>query len=243
MKVAIVTPYYKEPDAILQRCIQSVLAQTHQDTWLYLVSDGFPKLDLTSGLRNVLTINLPVAHGDYGCTPRSVGAVCALNEGADVVCFLDADNWYEPNHVSSLVNVYEQAARQGDVLDAAFAYRHIFLPGHEHLRLEDAEDMQHTHVDTSCLSFARSAAFMWPIWGMIPKAWTPACDRVMFDLLKAHQLKGAWTGLHTVLYESNWSGHYRQAGLPVPTTGLHDDTLKNIARPSAEEIFSRLRVK
>lgn len=243
MKVAIITPYYKEPDAILRRCIESVLAQTHQDTKHYLISDGHPKPDVTSGVKNLSSINLPVAHGDYGCTPRSVGAICALNEGADVVCFLDADNLYEPNHVTSLVNVYEQAQAKGEVLDAVFSYRYIFVPGHEHLRLEDREDLQHTHVDTNCMSFARSSAFMWPMWGMIPNAWVSICDRVMFDMFKLNQLKSAWTGLHTVLYESNWRAHYVQAGLPIPTHGLHDGTVSNIVSPSAEEVFARLRVK
>jgi hypothetical protein len=156
---------------------------------------------------------------------------------------LDADNLLEANHVSSIVNLYEKAAVMGKALDAVFSYRYNFLPGHEHLRLVSAEDLQHTLVDTSCLSYARSAAFMWPIWGMIPKSLTPVCDRVMFKLSSLHQLKCAWTGLHTVLYESNWSVDYIKAGLPVPTHGLHDGTLNNLVDPSADELFARLRVK
>ena len=243
MKVAVITPYYKESDATLQRCIESVLVQTHQDIRHYLISDGYPKPAVTSGVKNLVAINLPVAHNDYGCTPRSVGAVCALNEGVDIVCFLDADNVYQPNHVSSLVSIYEQARVRGETLDAVFAYRHIFLPNHEYLRLENKEDLQHTHVDTSCLSFSRSAAFIWSMWGMIPKAWTPICDRAMFSLIKSNQLKTAWTGLHTVLYESNWGCHYMQAGLPIPNHGLHDHTLINVPPPSAQELYTRLRVK
>lgn len=243
MKVAVITPYYKESDALLLRCIRSVSAQTHGDIRHYFVADGFPRPGLTGGVENLLAIDLPVAHADYGCTPRGVGAMCALNEGADIVCFLDADNHYEPHHVASLVNVYEQAIRQGTALDAVFSYRHCFLPGHEHLRLEDPEDLARTHVDTSCVSFARSAAFMWSLWGLIPRSWTPICDRVIFDFAKLNQLKAAWTGLHTVLYESNWRRHYQLAGLPVPDQGLHDDTLKNVVQPSAAELYARLRVK
>lgn len=243
MKVAVVTPYYKESDAVLRRCIESVLAQTHQDTRLYLVSDGFPRPEVTSSYNKLLSIELPVAHGDYGCTPRGVGAMCALNEGMDIVCFLDADNLFEPNHVSSMVSLYEQADARGETLDAVFSYRHIFLPGHEQLRLKVNEDLQHTHVDTNCISLARSAAFMWPMWSMIPKGMTTVCDRVMLDLIKLNQLKVAWTGLHTVLYESNWSAHYLQAGLPVPGSGLHDLTAKDIVRPSAQELYARLRLR
>jgi len=75
------------------------------------------------------------------------------------------------------------------------------------------------------------------MWGMIPNAWGPINDRVMFDMFKLNQLKSAWTGQHTVLYESNWRAHYAQDGLPIPNHGLHDDTLKNIVGRSryAEE--------
>lgn len=227
----------------MSKCIQSVLDQTHQSTKMYLISDGFPKPHITSRFDNIITINLPSAHGDYGCTPRSVGAVCALNEDADIICFLDADNLLEPNHVSSLVKIYESAFARGDALDAVFSHRYIFLPGHEQLRLEDREDLQRTHVDTSCLSFSRSAAFMWSTWGMIPNSLKPICDRVMFDLIKHHRLNVAWTGLHTVLYESNWRHHYVLAGLPVPNNGLHNHTTRNIVKPTSHEIFARLRIR
>ncbi len=243
MKVAVITPCYKESDAVLRRCIQSVSAQTHANVQHYLVADGHPRPALTQDVDRLVAIALPTSHGDYGCTPRSVGAICALNEGADVVCFLDADNLYLPDHVASLVKVYEEARTRGSALDAVFAHRHVFLPGREALRIVDPEDMACRHVDTSCFSFARSAAFMWTLWGMIPPSWTPICDRVMFDLVKIHGLEVAWTGQHTVLYESNWSPHYQMAGLPPPTEGLHDETLRQVRRPSAEEIHARLRVR
>lgn len=243
MKVAVITPYYKESDALLRRCIDSVRAQTHADVTHYMVADGFPRPDITTGVDKLVPINLPSAHRDYGCTPRGVGGLCALNEGADIACFLDADNLYEPDHVASVVRVYQQASKQGARLDAVFSYRYLFMPGHEHLRLKDDEELEHTHVDTSSYSFSRSAAFMWTQWGMIPRCWTPACDRVMFNFCKIHQLQAAWTGLHTVLYESNWAAHYRLAGLPVPTQGLHDGTLLTVVDPSEEELYARMRVK
>jgi hypothetical protein len=243
VKVAVVTPYYKESEAVLRRCINSVSAQTHTEITHYFVADGFPRPEVTTGVCNLVPINLPSAHGDFGCTPRSIGAMCALNENADIVCFLDADNLYQPDHVASLVRTYQQASKHGQVLDAVFSHRHIFLPGKEHLRLEDPEDLSRGHVDTSCFSFARSAAFMWTLWGMIPACWTPCCDRVMFDFARLNQLKAAWTGLHTVLYESNWSVHYMLAGLPIPTEGLHDDTLLEVCQLPPEDLYARLRVR
>lgn len=242
MKVAVVTPYYKESEVVLRRGLDSVQRQTHADFVHYMVADGHPRPEILAGYSRVVAVDLPRAHADYGCTPRSVGAILALNAGADVVCFLDADNLLAPEHLESLVSTYQSASRRGETLDAVFAQRHIFLPGHEHLRLVDAEDTARTHVDTSCISFHRSAAFLWPQWGLIPKAATPACDRVMFDLVRAHRLRTMWTDRFTVLYESNWSIHYRLAGLPLPDQGLHDGTMNNVELP-ADEMFARLRIR
>lgn len=242
MKVAVVTPYYKEPPSTLRRCLDSVAAQTHPDVRHCMVADGHPQPDVTQAYPGVLCINLPVAHGDYGNTPRGVGALCALSEGADLVCFLDADNLFEPDHVASVVAVYEKARAEGRPLDAVFAYRHVFLPGHPLLRLEDPDDLAHRHVDTSCITLARSAAFLWPAWGLIPRGSAAVCDRMMLALMRHHQLRMAWTGRHSVLYESNWAVHYRRAGLPVPDSGLHDQTLQNVKLDGAE-LFAHLRVR
>ena len=244
MKVAVVTPYYREPPATLRRCIESVRAQTHAQVQHYLVADGHPQPEVTQDYAGLSCVNLPQSHADFGDTPRAVGAMCALNEGADILCFLDADNMFEPDHVASAVAVYQKASAAGQPLDAVFAFRHVFLPGHEHLRLKDSEELRHAHVDTSCFTLARSAAFLWPAWGLIPKGLGSVCDRVMLALMRQHGLRVAWTGRHTVLYESNWSAHYRLAGVPLPATGLHDHTMRNVARDfSEEELFAHLRTK
>lgn len=243
MKVAVITPYYREADEILRRCLDSVAAQTHVDLVHYLVADGFPRPDLLANRPRVASIQLPFSHGDFGNTPRAVGALSALNSGADVVCFLDADNLYLPQHVASLVQVYEAFVARGEACDAVIASRHIFLPGHEHLRLVDPEDESGRHIDTNCMSLARSAAFLWVQWGLIPQGWACIGDRVMYDLMRTHRLKVAKTGLFTTLYESNWSVHYKQAGLPVPTTGLHDLGMARLSQPSQEEIAARLLLR
>ncbi|GAD22944.1 glycosyltransferase family A protein [Acidovorax sp. MR-S7] len=243
MKVAVITPYYQESETVLRRGMDSVQRQTHGDFVHYMVADGHPRPEVLAGYERVVAVNLPSAHADYGCTPRGVGALLAMNEGADVVCFLDADNLFEPEHLESLVSTYRAASAQGQVLHAVFASRYLFLPGHEHVRLVSDEDTKRTHVDTSCISLHRSAAFMWPQWGLIPKAATPICDRVMFDLMRAHGLRVAWTDRFTVLYESNWRPHYIQAGLPLPANEkLHDGTLDQVQLPP-EEALARLRIR
>lgn len=244
MKVAVVTPYYKEPPEILRRCIESVRAQTHPQVQHYMVADGHPQPELLAQYPEVASAVLPAANADFGDTPRAIGALCALSAGADVVCFLDADNLYAPEHVASLVEVYERGRASGTPHDAVFAYRQLFFPDHPALRYKDPEDIDHRHVDTNCVSLARSAAFLWPGFGLIPKNMSPIGDRVFFKLVRHHRLNIAWTGRHTVLYESNWAAHYLRAGLPVPATaqrGGHSDKVRETF--SAQEFYEHLRVR
>ena len=42
MRVAVVTPYWKEPIDVLERCWRSVRTQTHCDIVHYMVADGHP---------------------------------------------------------------------------------------------------------------------------------------------------------------------------------------------------------
>jgi hypothetical protein len=71
MNVAVITPYYRESDAKVRRCMASVAAQTHPATH-FMVADGFPKdfLSVAAGVRHVV---LPQPHGDNGNTPRGCG--------------------------------------------------------------------------------------------------------------------------------------------------------------------------
>ena len=245
LRVAVVTPYYKESPAVLQRCMESVRAQSHPQVVHYMVADGFPQHELMASWPQVRHIVLPHAHANYGCTPRGIGALCALADDVDIVSYLDADNLFLPGHAASVVQVVEQQRANGVMLDAVFASRHLFLPGHEHLRLEaEGEGVGSPFVDTSCISLTRSAGFLWGVWCRFPRSLTPACDRVMCSLMQHHQLKVMWTQQHTVLYESNWRPTYLQAGLEPPEHGLHDDTLLAVGEGlTPDEIWALLRVQ
>src|SRR5271170_4341899 len=99
-RIAVITPYYKEPLAMLRHCHESVLAQDVGADH-FLIADGFPSVDFTDA--HVKHIALPHAHSDNGNTPRGVGSLLADAEGYDFIAFLDADNWFHPGHLSSLI--------------------------------------------------------------------------------------------------------------------------------------------
>lgn len=100
LRIAVITPYYKESIEVLKRCHDSVMAQTYPATH-FMIADGFSKTEVASW--NVIHDTLPIAHGDYGNTPRCMGALSAASLGFDAIMFLDADNWFEPDHIETLV--------------------------------------------------------------------------------------------------------------------------------------------
>lgn len=245
LRVAVVTPYYREPAAILRRCMESVQAQSYPHVVHYMVADGVPQPELMAEWPRVHHISLPHGHANFGSTPRGIGALCALADNFDVVCFLDADNLFLSDHVGSMVQVYEQARASGAPVDAVFASRYMFLPGREHLRIVPrGEGRGSAFVDTNCMSLSRSAGFLWGAWCQMPRSLAPICDRAMCKLMQDHKLQVAWTERPTVLYESNWKQTYLQAGLAPPEQGLHNDTLDSVGEGlTEEETWALLRVR
>src|ERR1700688_808152 len=109
LKVAVVTPYHKETEAVLMRCRDSVSRQTYPCTHI-MVADGhaMPVFDRMPG---VLHITLPVENADCGNTPRAIGGLLAEAYGFDAVAWLDADNWYDIDHIEKLLSI--AAGHQG----------------------------------------------------------------------------------------------------------------------------------
>lgn len=235
MKVAVITPYFREPDAKLSRCMASVVAQTHPATH-FMVADGFPQdsVATATGVRHVV---LPQAHGDNGNTPRGIGALSALNAGFDAFAFLDADNWLAPDHVASLV---EAVRKTGAAV--AFSDRRIVLPDGTLVEWPDAGDQQRKHVDTSSFFITADAAFLLPYWATMDQPTSPCCDRVMLGLVRGFNVLHVFTGKPTLFFESNYSYHYRLAGREPPAKPHDIDFEAVVAQQSAARSFNRTRM-
>lgn len=220
MKVAVITPYYKEPRAWLERCIASVRAQTHEAMHI-VVADGHPQdwID-DAGVRH---LKLDRAHGDYGNTPRALASLMAASEGVDAVCFLDGDNWLHPDHVRSCV---ELAAR-GDY-DYLTTRRHVVREDGSIIPLRIAEDWNDAHVDTNCYFLLRGAFHTIARWALMPRPMAVYGDRVYLASLREEGLRTACTEQRTMNYLCTWAHLYREVGEtppafakdPLPVSGL-----------------------
>lgn len=207
MRVAVISAYYKEPPHVLRRCHGSVLAQSGNVTH-FMVADGFPASEVDSWT-GVVHIRIP-NHADYGDTPRGVGAACAAAGGFDAICFLDADNWYEPNHVETMRMIVEKTNAQ-----VVTAVRNIFTADGRMLGVcQESNGVDFN--DTSCYFLTRSAFPACAAWLFKDARESISGDRIFWNAVQ----NGGYTRFHstepTVNYVSTLAFHYEMFGETPP---------------------------
>ena len=208
LRVAVVTPYFREPEEFLRICHQSVLDQTCACTHIF-VADGFPSTAVASW--NCQHIVLPTSHADFGGTPRAIGSLSAAAQGFDAIAFLDADNWYKPEHIKSLVDVYLQsgAAVCASGRDIHRLDGSLLLPGGE-----PGDGI--SHIDTSCMLLTRPAFGLLAFWTLMPRNFTALGDRLFWAKAKNAGHPIALTRLPTLCYRTAYVDHYAVCGETPP---------------------------
>jgi glycosyltransferase involved in cell wall biosynthesis len=159
--VVVITPTIGSDK--LADAIASVQNQTYGNVQHLLVLDGYQYLHKAPHVDrdNLKMITLPWNTGANGFNGQRIYASIPHLVNADYIFFLDEDNWYEPNHVRTLVETIEQQN-----LDWAFSLRKIFSPDKQYLADDNCESLGKwpiffTHdnpqylVDTSAFAFKR----------------------------------------------------------------------------------------
>lgn len=201
MKVAVVTPTIGAE--YLTQCLQSVENQSYQDLTHYLFLDGqeYEKniwYQIGENSSKVKTVRLQenIGKGWYG---HRVYAACSFLVNADVICYLDEDNWLEPNHVQKIV----EKIQKGN--DWVFSLRKIFDKDGNFICEDNCESLGKWpayfndsvfHVDTSCFGVRRDIAVR------IGHAWYGqwGADRQFFNALKKHFNRFDCTNEYSVCY-------------------------------------------
>jgi glycosyltransferase involved in cell wall biosynthesis len=185
MKVAVVTPTVGAK--ILEKCVQSVQQQTYDNIVHYIFIDGsehdkkVQEIIKDYDVSQVL-LEQNVGKGWYG---HRVYAACSYLVDADVICYLDEDNWLEPNHVETLVQKIKEGA------DWAYSLRKIYDKDGEFVCEDNCESLgkwpvyfnkEQFHIDTSSfmvkLDVANKIGPAWyGQWGQ---------DRKFFSALKTY---------------------------------------------------------
>jgi hypothetical protein len=192
-RYCVVTPYFREDRATLSRCIDSVRGLTVAADHI-LVADGHPKPWMDDAPVRHVTLDRP--HADYGDFARGAGALMAVAEVYDGILFLDADNWFEPDHLETCL----AAARQAP--DCAFvaAQRKLIRPNGTRIPGRLEEQPQEDHVDTNCYLLLPSVYHLVHRWCTIPRELALIGDRLFYKALRQEGLPFAVAPRPTVNY-------------------------------------------
>jgi glycosyltransferase involved in cell wall biosynthesis len=201
MKVAVVTPTIGSET--LSQCIQSVDEQTYENLTHYIFLDGEKEYGnkiwhQLEGATKVKTVRLEenVGKGWYG---HRVYAACSFLVNADVICYLDEDNWIEPNHIEELVKVLQEGNQW------AYSLRKIYNKEGEYLCEDNCESLgkwpvyfndEVFHIDTSSFAVRRDVAVA------IGHAWYGqwGADRQFFTHLKRNFPKFECSNQYSLCY-------------------------------------------
>ena len=209
LSILVITPTTGSPE--LADAVYSVLNQTNKEVEHLLVVDGVKfssKVDevlhdariITGG--KVKRIDLPFNTGKNGFYGHRIMAGFGHLIDHDYVLFLDQDNWFEPGHVNSLINIIESKN-----LDWAYSLRQIFDKDKNYITNDNCESLgrwsalvgEDVHlIDTSSYCFKtslyRQVCHIWDFgWGG---------DRRFYNILKDNIKHDNYicTGEHTLSY-------------------------------------------
>ena len=157
MRITVITPTTGRDT--LTRAVNSVIDQTIEVEHL-LVADG-PEASTRnpSFYSSVHRLILPENVGANGWYGHRVYASVPLLVNADYVLFLDEDNWFEPNHVETMVN----KIKSKDLM-WSYSLRRICDERGQYVSDDDCEslgrwptfyDHNLNFVDTNCYCFKR----------------------------------------------------------------------------------------
>lgn len=204
--VTVVTATTGAP--FLYQAIESVRNQTYANVQHLIFIDGKPEArNMCQPHPNLDVIELPYAVGsDRFNGHRMYGSSAFLAKG-EYICFLDEDNWLEPNHISSLMQVMKSGVQW------AYSLRRIIDKDGQFVCNDDCESLgkwpsclgdQDYLIDVGCYFFPKALALqLSPIW--YRKAREPGVieiDRALIDILKKNNTQFESSGQYTLNYRT-----------------------------------------
>lgn len=209
-KVTVITP--TTGTKYLEKCIASVREQTYDNYKHFIVVDGNQYWDKVKDIvapytddENIECLWLYGNTGANGYNGHRIYGSAPYLINTDYVCFLDEDNWVEPNHLKSLMDIVRH-------YDWAFSLRKIIDSEGRYICNDDCESLglwptclsdREFFVDVGCYCLPLSIALQTsPIWyrrARHPEE-QPEVDRLLMQVLLQHKFTHQTTGEYTLNY-------------------------------------------
>jgi hypothetical protein len=193
---AIITPYHGEERRLLQRCIDSVRAQTSPADH-FMIADGLPQDWIDQ--EPVRHLKLDREHRDHGNTPCGIGAILAIAEGYEGIGLLDAHNWLERTHIASCM----EAARGIESCDYVVAKRNLRGPDGSVIDLGEGHSFDED-LDRNCLFLLPGSHHVLPHLSLIPRELSALGDRIFHYALISRGLNTRTAEKKTVNCRCLW---------------------------------------
>jgi glycosyltransferase involved in cell wall biosynthesis len=212
--VTVITPTTGAP--YLRQAIESVKNQTYDKIKHLVVVDGQPKgRVIAKEYPHIDLIDLPYPTGkDQYNGHRIYGAMTYIANG-EFLCFLDEDNWYEPNHIETLVDVISKGNKW------AYSLRKIVSQEGEYICNDDCESLgkwtsviNDKFIDVNCFMIPKAAALGFsPYWyrrARHPQE-QPEVDRILSPFMMQNLPEFDTNGQYTINYRVASRGDSVQA--------------------------------
>ncbi len=202
-KAVVITPATGSKELV--NAIDSIDRQTYKDLLHLIVVDGDCYLEDTLKIlretkaSSYKLVSLPFNTGNNGFNGHRIYASIPYILNCKYVFLLDEDNWYDDNHIESLINLIEE-----NDLDWAYSFRKIYSHDKKFITDDNCESLgdypsysaRINLVDTSCYAIkAEVLKRICHIW------YHPlGADRIFFDALSTHFKKYAASKLYTLNY-------------------------------------------
>jgi len=208
----------------LAKCIESVQKQTFPNVEHWVIADGEERLATVQSCFPSPTghphrlITLPHPTGKDNWCGHRIYAAASFLVNTEFLCFLDEDNWFEPEHIASLIaelrdtqstwafslrNIVDAAGKfvVKDICESLGHLHHVFNNRNEHL------------IDTNCYLLPREMAVRCaPIWYAPTGHGSNSPDRAMCRTALRDFPKVCSNRRHTVNYTVGTRGDRSVSG-------------------------------
>ena len=203
-RIMVITPTTGKETVV--QAIKSVAQQTIPTEHLLVIDGGTAELkynNIADGENYPTIITLPENVGGGGWYGHRVYAAMPLMVNADYILFLDEDNWFEPNHVETMI-----AKIKSKDLMWSYSLRRICNEAGEYIEDDDCESLgrwpafyDHTvnFVDTNCYCFRRE--YLVSVSNTFYGQW--GADRPFYKAASTKLPAFGSTGLATVNYRAS----------------------------------------